>query len=130
MDKIEKERKAFQVRIRQIQAMDRDLTKEIFWLLGATGAVSYFLVTSNTINFYVIFWPVYIFVIMLLWTHRQRGKYIRDCYDSLTIAVTKGEILDLADIMIAAIVIVNNETLLTKNIKHFKRIPELIIEEI
>ena len=43
---------------------------------------------------------------------------------------SNGELVDLADVMIAATVIVNNETLLTKNIKHFKRIPELIIEEI
>ena len=43
---------------------------------------------------------------------------------------TKGEVLDLADIMIAAIIISNNETLLTNNISHFKRIPELKIEKI
>lgn len=43
---------------------------------------------------------------------------------------TKGELLDLADIMIAAIAISNNETLLTNNISHFKRIPELKLEKI
>lgn len=43
---------------------------------------------------------------------------------------TKGEIIDLADIMIAAIAISNNETLLTNNISNFKRIPELKLEKI
>ena len=43
---------------------------------------------------------------------------------------SKGEILDLADIMIASIAIINNETLLTNNISHFKRIPELKLEKI
>lgn len=42
---------------------------------------------------------------------------------------TKGELLDLADIMIAAVVISNNETLLTGNIKHFERIQGLRVEE-
>lgn len=42
----------------------------------------------------------------------------------------RGELLDLADIMIAATVIRNNETLLTENIKHLKRIPDLNIEGI
>lgn len=40
----------------------------------------------------------------------------------------KGMLLDLADIMIAAIAIVNKETLLTNNISHFKRITELKIQ--
>jgi tRNA(fMet)-specific endonuclease VapC len=43
---------------------------------------------------------------------------------------SRGEMLDLADIMIASIAISNNETLLTNNISHFKRIPELKIEKI
>jgi tRNA(fMet)-specific endonuclease VapC len=38
---------------------------------------------------------------------------------------SKGESLDLADVMIASIVLSNNETLLTNNTNHFKRIPEL-----
>ena len=42
----------------------------------------------------------------------------------------KGELLDLADIMIAATAISNDETLLTGNVKHFERIPELEIEEV
>lgn len=42
----------------------------------------------------------------------------------------KGELLDLADIMIAAVVINNDETILTGNIKHFKRISRLKVEEI
>lgn len=41
----------------------------------------------------------------------------------------KGELVELADIMIASIAIVNSEKLLTRNLKHFKRIPFLKIEE-
>ncbi len=40
----------------------------------------------------------------------------------------KGEPLDIADIMIAAITITNNQSLLTRNIKHFSRIAELKLE--
>jgi len=36
-----------------------------------------------------------------------------------------GEIIDTIDTMIAATVLINNESLLTKNIKHFSRIPYL-----
>ncbi len=39
-----------------------------------------------------------------------------------------GEIIDIMDILIAAIAITNNETLITKNLKHFSKIPELKIE--
>ena len=42
----------------------------------------------------------------------------------------KGELIDPLDMQIASIVISNNETLLTNNINHFKRIPELKIEKI
>lgn len=42
---------------------------------------------------------------------------------------SKGETLDLADVMIAAVAIANNETLITGNINHFKRISELKIRE-
>ena len=39
-----------------------------------------------------------------------------------------GEIIDVEDIMIAAISINNNETLVTRNKKHFERIKDLKIE--
>ncbi len=39
----------------------------------------------------------------------------------------KGEITDALDLFIASITITNNEKLLTRNIQHFKRIPELEI---
>ena len=42
---------------------------------------------------------------------------------------SRGNLLDLADIMIAAIVISNDETLVTRNIKHFERITNLKLEE-
>ncbi len=43
--------------------------------------------------------------------------------------IKNGEIIDPEDSMIAGIAIHNNEPLLTKNVKHFQRIPGLKIEE-
>jgi len=40
----------------------------------------------------------------------------------------KGEFIGVEDIMIAAICIINNETLVTRNKKHFEKIPNLKIE--
>ena len=40
----------------------------------------------------------------------------------------KGEAIDALDLMIASIAIVNNETLMAKNTKHFERMCELKIE--
>ena len=40
----------------------------------------------------------------------------------------KGKSMELADIMIASIAITNNESLLTKNTRHFSKIPELKLE--
>lgn len=57
----------------------------------------------------------------------ESSKKAAEIFENL---IANGEIIDLADIMIAATVILNNEPLLTKNIKHFKRIPELKIESI
>jgi tRNA(fMet)-specific endonuclease VapC len=42
--------------------------------------------------------------------------------------INEGQPIDPEDSMIAAIAIVNNETLLTKNTKHFSRVPDLKIE--
>jgi len=41
--------------------------------------------------------------------------------------IKKGEIIDLEDIMIGAIAIINDETLITQNIKHFSKIKNLKI---
>jgi predicted nucleic acid-binding protein len=43
--------------------------------------------------------------------------------------INEGQVIDPEDSMIAAIALVNDETLLTKNTKHFNRIPGLKIEE-
>ncbi len=40
----------------------------------------------------------------------------------------KGEIIDLEDIMIAAIALKNNQRLITNNVKHFERIKGLQVE--
>ena len=37
----------------------------------------------------------------------------------------KGESVDILDLMIASIAIVNNQALMTRNIKHFEKIPNL-----
>jgi len=42
--------------------------------------------------------------------------------------IKSGELIDLEDIMIAAIAITNNEKLITRNKKHFSRIKNLEIE--
>jgi len=42
--------------------------------------------------------------------------------------IKEGQMIDPEDSMIAGIVIVNNETLLTRNDKHFSRVPGLKIE--
>ena len=41
---------------------------------------------------------------------------------------SKGLLIDTGDILIAAIVLANNETLVTRNTKHFERIPGLRLE--
>ena len=41
----------------------------------------------------------------------------------------KGNKIDIEDVMIGAIAIINNEKLLTRNTKHFKRIKGLVVEE-
>lgn len=43
--------------------------------------------------------------------------------------IKEGQVIDPEDSMIAAIALVNKETLLTNNTKHFSRIPGLKIEE-
>ena len=41
--------------------------------------------------------------------------------------ILAGEMIPVTDIMIAAIALANNEPLVTRNVKHFKRIPKLDI---
>lgn len=40
-----------------------------------------------------------------------------------------GNLVDQLDLFIASIAITNNQSLLTRNIKHFEKIPELTLEE-
>ena len=42
--------------------------------------------------------------------------------------INKGEDIGITDILIASIAIQNNETLITRNIKHFEKIPNLKIQ--
>jgi len=42
---------------------------------------------------------------------------------------SRGEMIELTDIMIASVAIVNDEPILTKNTKHFERIKELRMEK-
>lgn len=58
--------------------------------------------------------------------NKEASKKAAEIFEELR---TKGELLDLADIMIASIAVINKETLLTNNINYFKRIPELKLEK-
>ncbi len=53
------------------------------------------------------------------------SKKAADIFEQLQ---SQGEMIELTDIMIAAICILRNEKLLTRNVKHFSRIPELKLE--
>ncbi len=48
----------------------------------------------------------------------------------LNLLKSKGEVIELPDIMIASICIANNQPLLTRNIKHFSRIDGLQLESL
>ena len=54
-------------------------------------------------------------------TARESGEIEADL-------IKKGEIIDLEDIMIAGVAKVHNETVLTRNVKHFERISGLRVE--
>jgi tRNA(fMet)-specific endonuclease VapC len=51
---------------------------------------------------------------------RRSSKKSADIFEGLR---KKGEMVDVLDVMIGAISIVNNEEILTNNIKHFEKIP-------
>ena len=42
--------------------------------------------------------------------------------------INNGQVIDLEDVMIGAIALYNNETLLTRNKKHFEKIKGLVVE--
>mgnify|MGYP001598495352 CR=1 FL=1 len=53
------------------------------------------------------------------------SKKAAEIFDDLN---SKGEIIDVADILIASIVLVSKESFITGNLKHFEKIKELKIE--
>lgn len=57
----------------------------------------------------------------------QSSKKAAEIFNDLK---SKGGIIELPDIMIASICIFNNESLLTRNAKHFARIPELKLKSL
>jgi tRNA(fMet)-specific endonuclease VapC len=58
---------------------------------------------------------------------KSSSKKAAEIFESL---ISKGEMIDALDVMIAAIAISNNEKILTKNKKHFERIKELRLIEL
>jgi len=56
----------------------------------------------------------------------RSSKIVGKIYNELK---RNGKIIDILDMFIASISISNNETLVTRNIKHFSRIPKLKIEK-
>tara|TARA_Y100000310_G_scaffold345501_2_gene465692 strand:- start:92 stop:472 length:381 start_codon:yes stop_codon:yes gene_type:complete len=64
--------------------------------------------------------------LMILDFDFQSSEKAAEIFDELR---KRGEIIDTLDLFIASIAIVNNETLITRNSKHFQRIPELKITE-
>lgn len=57
----------------------------------------------------------------------QASEKAAEIFENLRV---KGELIDPLDLQIASIVILHNEVLLTRNLKHFKRINELKIESL
>jgi|SRR3989344_5499434 len=55
------------------------------------------------------------------------SKKAADIFEELK---SNGELIELPDIMIASIAIVNNESIITNNSKHFERIRGLKIEDV
>lgn len=54
------------------------------------------------------------------------SKIAAEIFDDLK---SRGEMIDLADVLIASIAISNKEPLITGNLKHFKRMKELEMED-
>ena len=57
----------------------------------------------------------------------ESSKKAAEIFETLK---SKGDLIELPDIMIASIAIANGETLVTMNKSHFKRINELKLEEL
>lgn len=55
------------------------------------------------------------------------SKIAAEIFDDLK---SRGEMVDLTDVLIASIVILNKEQFITGNIKHFERIKELNVEKL
>ncbi len=57
-------------------------------------------------------------------------KAVKKASEIYAYLLKRGEKIEANDVFIAAIAITNNEALLTKNIRHFQRIPGLKIQQI
>lgn len=53
--------------------------------------------------------------------------FLKKAADIFEFLKSKRDLVGVADVMIAAITIVNSQEIITRNIKHFNKIPNLVI---
>lgn len=75
---------------------------------------------SEALNYLVSFLSIYDFSFAASKKASEIFNYLK----------SKGEMIEITDIMIASICITNNQSLLTGNTKHFSKIPELKLESL
>ena len=77
---------------------------------------------------YSLFDYINLFVLLIMKRNKKETIHLEEYQISSRLVINKGEIIDIEDIMIGAIVIHNGERLVTRNKKHFERIRGLEIE--
>jgi hypothetical protein len=99
MKKQDKEIKIIELRLKEIESIDRDTTNLWFKVYAVLGAIFLFLYANGflkivIVNVYLSLICVIIFIFGLLWLNWQSIKSIEDYYDGLFFAIKEDKILD------------------------------------
>jgi len=97
MDKTEREKYLIEVKLKEIEAIDKDISTMWLKLLVGFGGVFTFLYVNKILKVYNWLGTGAIGVIIvsfILWAQFQSDKYTGDCYNSLFNAIKDNNILD------------------------------------
>jgi len=89
----EKTERVISLRMAELLALDRDITKLIFVLLGAWGVFFLTLYKLNLLENNTLIGILIGSIVSIVYVGEQYNRYISDCYDWLVIAIKDNKIL-------------------------------------
>jgi len=92
MKKDEKEKSIFEVRLKELSSLDKDITSLILKLIGLWFAILLILYKFNNLNEFT-FIGLVTGLVSIIWVGQQYTNYVFDCYGWLSKVIRENKLL-------------------------------------